>query len=398
MTASLPERRTVWVTGSAAYASSGSRSDFWPGLFQAPPAGQSRRVDAELGLEELIDVKQLRRLRRHSALGVAAARDALHDAGIDGRPPSSTAVVIGNAMGDMGNVVEEHAVHTAGYVNRLSSVFAAQFVPNAPATAIAIAYGLSGHIEGVTAACASGAHAILSAARLIAHGYADIALAGGAESPLFDALNAGLLHAGVLAPDAVMRPFDSQRCGFVLSEGAGMVVLEASEHARARGATPRATVLGGAVRGEGFHLIAQRRDGSGVATCIEAALCDARLSAADIVAISSHGTATVSNDVTEARGITHVFPHPPPVIALKGATAHCAGASGAIEVAAVVECFSTATLPPIQGHVSTDEEIALDLVLTPRPFTPGPTLVNSFGLGGHSTSLVIAPPDHNADR
>ena len=391
MAAPCAERRSVWVTGAGVYASSGSGSRFWSGLLEAPQAGHSRVVEADLDLADLLDVKQLRRFRRHSALGVAAARDALIHAGIGDALPVDTAVVVGNAMGDMGQVVEESETLRAGYVNRLSSVFAAQFVPNAPAAAISLVFGLRGHCEGITTACASATHAILSASRLIAHGYADVAIAGGAESPLFAALHAGLLHAGVLAPDGVLRPFDRDRSGFVLSEGAAMLVLESEEHARARGARPLARVVGGAVRNEAFHLIAQRRDGSGAADCMQAALADACLDSGEIAAVSAHGTGTVSNDLTEALGLAATFPAVPPVIAVKGATAHCAGASGAIEVAVALECMARRTLPPTQGLRDIDDAIGVDVVTRERPWTPGPVLLNSFGLGGHSTSVVVSP-------
>ena len=191
------------------------------------------------------------------------------------------------------------------------------------------------------------------------------------------------------------RPFDVRRDGFMIAEGAGAVILEDWEHARARGAHIYAELLASASTADAHHITAPAPDGTGAVSCMELALADAQLLPADIKHINAHGTSTPLNDLAESRAINKVFGEPgPPVTSTKGVTGHSLAAAGAIETVASVLTIRHALIPPTAGLEQLDPEIHLDVVSgSARPWTPGPVLSNSFGFGGHNGCLIIAPPD-----
>jgi 3-oxoacyl-[acyl-carrier-protein] synthase II len=204
---------------------------------------------------------------------------------------------------------------------------------------------------------------------------------------------AGFANMTALSNTGISRPFDTDRDGFVIAEGAAVLVLEELSHARARGAHIYALLLGGASTADAHHITAPSPGGAGAASCMVLAIADADLTPADIRHINAHGTSTPLNDAAEAEAITKVFGPPgPPVTSIKGITGHSLGAAGAVEAAAVALTIDKKLIPPTAGHKQPDADVTLDIVSgEPREWEPGPVLSNSFGFGGHNGCLVIGP-------
>jgi 3-oxoacyl-[acyl-carrier-protein] synthase II len=264
---------------------------------------------------------------------------------------------------------------------------------NAAAAAISIKYGFSGQVTTPVVACAAGSQAVLDGLRQIQWGYADVAIVGGAEAAARATAREGFRSARALSTSGYARPFDRDRDGFVMGEGAAILVLEAAEVAEARGATPLAEVLGAASTADAYHVTAPHPDGDGAERAIRLALQDAGLTPGEIAYINAHGTGTDLNDRTEGLVIARVFgDRQPAVSSIKGTTGHGLGASGSIEAAVVVEAIRRSELPPNVGLVNQDPEIPLnDIIREARPWEPGPVISNSFGFGGHNTVVVLAP-------
>jgi 3-oxoacyl-[acyl-carrier-protein] synthase II len=242
-------------------------------------------------------------------------------------------------------------------------------------------------------ACAAGAQAISDALRAIQWGYADAAVAGGAEGAVRRPTEAGFAAAKALSPRGIARPFSVDRDGFVLGEGAALLVLEELEQARARGARILAEIGGAASTADAHHITAPHPQGNGAERAIHLALKDAGLRPSDVAYINAHGTGTGLNDLTEGMVIARVFgEEQPPVSSIKGTTGHALGASGAIEAATAVLAIERHQLPPNIGLTEQDPEIPLTgIVREPLDWIPGPVVSNSFGFGGHNAVLVITP-------
>jgi 3-oxoacyl-[acyl-carrier-protein] synthase II len=229
--------------------------------------------------------------------------------------------------------------------------------------------------------------------RMIQWGYADVAVVGGAEAAARKSAREGFASARALSKTSVAKPFDTDRDGFVMGEGGAILVLEDIEGARARGATILAEVLGGASTADAHHITAPHPEGDGAERAMRLAMEDAGLTPGDITYINAHGTGTDLNDRTEGAVIERIFgSNQPAVSSIKGTTGHGLGASGSIEAVMVVESMLRGELLPNLGLDNQDPEIPLtDIVLEPRDWTPGPTLSNSFGFGGHNTVLALGP-------
>jgi 3-oxoacyl-[acyl-carrier-protein] synthase II len=265
---------------------------------------------------------------------------------------------------------------------------------NAASGAISIAHGFRGPCETLSTACATGTHSIGQAARWIAWDLCDAVIAGGAEAGISGVAINGFKNMKALSPSGRSRPFDEERDGFVLSEGAGIFVLEEWERATRRGATILGEVLGSASLADAHHITAPVPEGIGAIRCMRRALEDAGLEPGEIVHVNAHGTSTPLNDAAEAIGIAEVFGFPGPIVtSIKGVTGHSLGAAGALEAAAVVLSMQHGLIPPTDGLETVDPELPrIDLVQKEaRPWTPGPSLSNSFGFGGHNGTLVIGP-------
>jgi 3-oxoacyl-[acyl-carrier-protein] synthase II len=307
----------------------------------------------------------------------------------------SNRVTIALATGIGGLESLETLVHASDQDDpRPSPFLIPMMMANAAAAAISIKYGFGGQVSTPVVACAAGAQSVLDGLRQVQWGYADAAVVGGTEAAARKSAAAGFRAARALSSSGTARPFDVNRDGFVMGEGAAILILEAREVAEARGATILAEMLGGASTADAHHITAPHPEGDGAERAIRLAMEDAGLMPSDIAYINAHGTGTDLNDRTEGLVIDRVFgARQPAVSSIKGTTGHGLGASGSIEAAVVVEAIRRHELPPNIGLIEQDPEIPLtDIVREPRDWDPGPVLSNSFGFGGHNTVLVFAPP------
>jgi 3-oxoacyl-[acyl-carrier-protein] synthase II len=387
--------RRVAVTGIGVVAACGiGRDAFWTGLL-AEPAPGVRRIEG-FDATELFGAKEVRRVDRFSQFTVAAAEEALADAG--GREalvvdPDRTGVMIGTGVGGLETLEGQIQVRIEKGPRRVSPFLVPMMMANAGAATVSMRFGFRGPCETTVTACAAGTHSIGNAARLIATGRCDVVLAGAAEAPLTETGIVGFNNMTALSTSGVSKPFDATRDGFVIAEGGAVLVLEEWDRAVARGAHIYAELAGAASNADAHHITAPSPGGSGAATCMELAIADAELSVGDIVHINAHGTSTALNDAAEAEAISKVFGTPgPAVTSTKGVTGHPLGAAGALEAVAVVLSIAHRQIPPTAGLTQPDPDIHLDLVMAgPRDWEPGPTLSNSFGFGGHNGCLVILP-------
>jgi len=281
----------------------------------------------------------------------------------------------------------------------LHPLFLPLAMPSAAAANLAMRLGWYGPAVTVNTACASSANAIGEAARLVAAGELDMALAGGAETPLDPLILTAFAGIGALANGkegrvSACRPFDLDRTGMIMGEGAACLVLERLSSARRRGVAPHALLAGYARNGDAYHLVAPRPDGDKARWCMAEALRDAGVAAAQVSHVNAHGTATKANDTAEARAIAAVFGQAaPPVTATKSTIGHLIGASGAAEAVACLLALKHRQIPPTASYVTPDPECPLDVVANePRPLPPGVVLSSSFAFGGHNAVLVFAAP------
>jgi 3-oxoacyl-[acyl-carrier-protein] synthase II len=387
--------RRVVVTGIGVVAACGiGREAFWEGLSRPAPPGKTLPVDGFDPAPFFDSPKDARRADRFQQFALAAAAEAMAQAGESPVPPDRKGVIIATGVGGL-QTMEDNVItrHEKGD-RRVSPFLVPMIMANAGAASVSMRYGWQGPCEVIATACAAGTHAIGHAARLIMWGRCDTMLAGGSEAPLSATGIAGFTNMTALSSSGHSMPFDAHRDGFVESEGAAVLVLEELEVARARGATILGEVLGAASNADAHHITAPSPGGTGAIRCIELALADAGLGPADIVHINAHGTSTPLNDAAEAVAIAKVFGLPgPAVTSTKGVTGHALGAAGAIEAAAVLLAMEKKLIPPTMGTTTVDPDIGLDVVLgAPRPWEPGPSLSNSFGFGGHNGVLVLGPP------
>jgi 3-oxoacyl-[acyl-carrier-protein] synthase II len=386
--------RRVAVTGLGVVSPVGIGCDaFWRGLLSPQTQGERRVKDFD-PTSVYDNPKHARRADRFEQFAMASAIEALAQSGAPAADPTRTGVVIGTGVGGIGTLEDEIRVLIEKGPRRVSPFMVPMMMPNAAAAAVSMRFGSKGPCESLSTACATGTHAIGYAARLIQWGLCDAVVAGSTEAAMTPAGWQGFANMKAMSGDGRSRPFDAARDGFVLSEGAGMLVLEAWDDARARGAVILAEVLGSASGADAHHITAPAPGGVGAITCMHQALADAELTPDAIVHINAHGTGTPLNDAAEAHAVTKVFGSPgPPLTSIKGVTGHSLGAAGAIEAVAVVLSMQHRLIPPTDGNDGLDPELpVIDLVTgAPRAWTPGPTLSNSFGFGGHNGCLVLGP-------
>jgi 3-oxoacyl-[acyl-carrier-protein] synthase II len=337
------------------------------------------------------------RLDRFTHLALLAAREAVADAGLD---PASwdatrTAVVLG-----VGSNSLEHYETTVGHLRdgrpeRVSPLTVPRSVPNMVAGEIAMDLPATGPNFTTSSACASAATAIGVARDLLRSGACDIAVTGGAESGLTRAAAVGFWRMGALSrrtadPRAACRPFDADRDGFVLGEGAGILVLERPEHARARGARAHCYLCGYGASADAHHFTAPHPHGAGAVRALRTGLTDAGLAPEEIGHVNTHGTATAHNDVAEAIALHQVFGSPPPVTSSKSVIGHTLGAAGALEAIATALSLLRQQVPPTANLDRLDPGIDLDVVTgAPRPVRMRAAVSNSFGFGGQNAVLVL---------
>ncbi|MGZ0199569.1 beta-ketoacyl-[acyl-carrier-protein] synthase family protein [Streptomyces sp. RM1] len=341
----------------------------------------------------LLPRTEARKLDRGEQIAVLGAREAWRDAGAPQVDPERFAVVIGTGTGGVLTTLGQDDVFERAGVRRLSPFTVPMLMANGPAAWVSMDLGAKGGARTPVSACASGAEALALGQDLIRGGRVDVVVAGGVEACLHPFTIAAFAQMKALStrsvdPEAVSRPFDVDRSGFVMGEGAGMMVLERAEFARSRGARAYGTLAGSAVTSSANHITAS--DAEGQALAMELALRDADLSPADIGVVHAHATSTETGDLAEAEAIGRVVGSHTAVTATKSMTGHMMGASGAVGAMAALLALKDGTVPATRNLDELDPRVELDVVRG-RPHTGqwSAALANSFGFGGHNVSLVF---------
>ncbi|MEC7672617.1 MAG: beta-ketoacyl-[acyl-carrier-protein] synthase family protein [Actinomycetota bacterium] len=388
--------RRVAVTGIGVVAPAGIGKDaFWSGLLSPAPNG-FRQIEDWDPSPYFDNPKEARRSDRVSQFTLAAAAEALEQAGEISADPARRGTFVGTGVGGIGTLEEQIEVRLSKGERRVSPFLVPMMMATAPAATISMRYGWQGPCENTVTACAAGTHAIGNAARMVADGRCDVVMAGGAEAPFTPTAVAGFGNMTALSNSGDSRPFDTNRDGFVMAEGAAILVLEAWELAEARGATILGEVLGSASTADAHHITAPSPGGVGAVTCMQLAMDDAGLTPDQVRHINAHGTSTDKNDAAEAEAVAKVFgtdDSGPLVTSTKGITGHALGAAGALEAVAVLLAMQHRKVPPTAGLTERDPELpAINIVEGgPADWEPGPSLSNSFGFGGHNGALVLGP-------
>ena len=347
-------------------------------------------------------VKEVRRMDRNVLLAVAAAKEAWADAGIEATDTTRTGILVGSAIGGIATIAEQHAALVERGPDRVSPFFIPSVLVDTSSGQIAIALGIRGPNFAPVSACATGSTAIGEGTEMIRRGQADVVLAGGTEAPIIPLILAGFcamrgLVAEEVDPTLASRPFDATRAGFVMGEGACIVVLEDLESARARGATIYAEVLGYGASNDAHHLAQPEPEAIGVAGMITAALERAGVTPERVGYVNAHGTSTPLGDLAETRALRRVFGAHADRLAVsstKSVTGHCFGAAGAVEAMMCALALKHGLLPPTINYRTPDPECDLDYVPNEaRRVEVDVALSNAMGLGGHNACVLLGRGD-----
>ncbi len=351
---------------------------------------------------QYLDKKEVKRMDRFTQLGLVATQEAMQDAGLDMSKvdPTRVGVIVGSASGGMATIEKNHIAIVEKGPSKCSPFTVPMMIVDMAAGRISIMVGAKGPNKAVVTACATASHCLGDAFRSVAYGDADIILAGGCEAPLTSLAMAGFASARTLSkrndePEKASRPFDKDRDGFVMAEGAGIFVLEELEHALARGAKIYGEFAGYAANADANDIVAPCPDGDGAARAMELALKDASLKPGDVQYINTHGTSTELGDIAETLAIKRVFGDYAKngllASSTKSMTGHTLGAAGAIEAAACLKSIETGFVPPTINLDNPDEQCDLDYVPNKARKLDNVNAVmsNSFGFGGHNASLVF---------
>ncbi|MFL7891873.1 MAG: beta-ketoacyl-ACP synthase II [Anaerolineales bacterium] len=348
-----------------------------------------------------LDKKETRRLARSSQIALAAAINAVQDAGLpDTMPePERAAVYFGTGIGGLDVYEDNNKVYLEKGYSRVNPFSLPGTIPNMPAFVIGRQFQCLGPNFTITTACATSTQALGEACELIRRGLADVVISGGTEAMIRDFALVGFIAMRALPssfndqPEKASRPFDLHREGFVFSEGAGVLIVEELEHARRRGARIYAEIAGHAASSDGFHMAAPDPEGAGPARAMNWALSDARLNPGDIDYINAHGSSTILNDRTETLAIKKVFGEQAyniPISSTKSMLGHAMGATGALEAIVCAQAIQHGWLPPTINYETPDPDCDLDYVPNQaRQVAVNTTLSNSFGLGGQNACLVL---------
>jgi 3-oxoacyl-[acyl-carrier-protein] synthase II len=412
------QARRVVVTGMGAVSPLGNDvASTWEGLV----AGRSgiRRIEAfdpsrlnsqmggevrEFDASNVLDRKDIRRIDRYIQFGLVAARQAMDEAGLpqrlEGEEAETTGVILGTGLGGVGTIIEAVTTNVTRGPDRISPFFIPYGIPNVGAGQIAISFGMTGPNFTTVSACATGGHAIGEAWETVRRGDAETMIAGGSEAGIYEALVGGFAAMRALSqrnddPEGASRPFDQGRDGFVIGEGAGVIVLEALEHADKRGAEPLAELVGYGATADASHITLPAPGGIGAVRAARRALEKAGLEPSAIDHINAHATSTPEGDKAELQAIKTIMGDAAgkaAITANKSMIGHTLGAAGALEAIATIQAIRTGCIPPTINLEQPDEAAAgLDL-------TPGQAkqrdvriaLSNSFGFGGQNTALIFA--------
>jgi 3-oxoacyl-[acyl-carrier-protein] synthase II len=409
----MTERRRVVVTGIGVVTPIGNTAGpFWENVLAGKSgAGPITRFDAsrhdvrfacevkDFDPSIVGDRKEVRKMDRFTQFGLAAALEAVQDAGlnVEGRDVERTGVLVGSGIGGIETLESQKEVLLEKGPGRVSPFFIPMLIVNMASGMISMRLGAKGPSNATVTACASGANAIGDAFRILQYGDADVMIAGGAEAPISGLAVGGFASMKALstrndAPEQASRPFDADRDGFVIGEGAGVVVLEELSHARARGAKIYCELAGYGYTADAHHMTAPAPDGEGAARSMKAAMADAGLSPADVTYINAHGTSTPLNDRFETMAIKTALGEHATRVAVsstKSMTGHLLGAAGGVEFAILAFAHRDGRIPPTINYRNPDPECDLDYVPNEaRNVQVGAALTNSLGFGGHNVTLA----------
>ena len=409
----MDKNKAVVVTGIGVFTSIGSnRVDFWNSLLAGKsgtkriqafdPTGHKSQVASEVltfNPENYFDRKEARKMARVSQLAASAAIEAVKDAGLDldNEDRDRIGCVIGSAAGDMTNLEDQHIRFLKMGPGSVNPLTVPRVIANMPACNAAMALGIHGPNLGISAACTTGTHSIGIALGLLRGGMADVILAGGAESTMTPMVLDAYASMGVLSssfnenPETASRPFDLNRDGFVMGEGACVLVLETLEHAEKRKAIPLAFLSGFGMTSDAYGIAAPEPDGIFAAKAMQQAIKDAGLNPEDVGYINAHGTSTKVNDKTETLAIKKAFGDIKiPVSSIKSMIGHTLGAAGAIEAAATALAIHHGILPPTINYEFKDPDCNLDVIPNlARAVNIKAAISNSFGFGGQNGVLLF---------
>ena len=343
---------------------------------------------------------ETRRMDRFTQFAAVAAKDALLDAKLDlnSLDKNRAGIVLGSGFGGISTTLEQHKTLLERGAKRVSPMCVPMMIPNMAAGTLAILFGLRGPNETVCTACASSSHAIAAAFRMIQNGKADLMICGGSEAPIDPLILAAFSSMNALSkrndePEKASRPFDKDRDGFVLGEGAGILVLESLEHAKARKASIYAEIAGVGSSADAFHITSPDPDGTGAESAMRAALADAGITPDKISAVTAHGTGTIANDVTETKALKAVFgdlAYKIPVNSIKSMLGHALGAAAALEAVSAVSSIVEGVFPPTINLEEPDPECDLDYVPNvSRKAELKYVMTDSFGFGGQNSVLIF---------
>jgi 3-oxoacyl-[acyl-carrier-protein] synthase II len=399
----LPDRRKVVITGVGAVTPLGIGADTLHERWAEGVVGITDGAGTCRDFEptEMLSVKEARRLDRFAQFAVIAADEAIGQAGWDGEAPYDSlriGCVIATGIGGIDTVEKQHDIMRDRGAKMVSPLGIPQYMPNAAAAAVSMRHGLRGQSYGIVSACASGGHALGTGLRMIQYGDADAVVCGGAEATLTEFGFACFNAMQALSPTGMSRPFDLRRDGFVMGEGAGVVVLEEADAAAARGVTPLAELVGYGSTSDAHHLTAPEPEGGPASRAITLALNDAGATPADLAYVNAHGNSTQLNDAAETRALKLALGEQArriPISSTKSSIGHLLGAAGAVEAVVTVRTLITGVIAPTLGYEVPDPELDLDYVPgEARPLLasnghPPLALSNSFAFGGHNVSLAL---------
>jgi 3-oxoacyl-[acyl-carrier-protein] synthase II len=358
----------------------------------------------EFSPDGLVSSKEARRLDRNVLLALSAAKEAMDDAGLNGFDPARVGVVFGSAIGGFIGIMQQHEVLQERGPDRVSPYFIPSVLVDSASGQLAISLGLRGPNYAPVSACATGSHAVGEAAEIIRRGDADAILAGGTEACMHPLILAGFCAMRGLAaeeehPPRASRPFDATRAGFVMGEGACVLLLEDLDAAQARGATVYAEVLGYGASNDAYHMAAPDPESVGVAEMMQAALARAGVDPKEVGYINAHGTSTPLGDLAETKAVKDVFGDHAYELAIsstKSMMGHCFGAAGAIEAMMCVLALHDGVLPPTINYEHPDPECDLDYVPNEaREARVDVALSNAMGLGGHNGCVLFGRTDRD---
>ncbi len=406
------ERRVV-ITGLGCITPIGNNvEEFWKGIeegkcgideitafdttdYKVHLAGEVKNFNPE----DYIDKKEAKRMDRFTQFAIVAAKEVMKDSSlkVDEIDATRFGLIIGSGIGGLITIHEGSTVLNEKGPNRVSPFFIPMAISNMAAGNVSIEVGAKGQTFSLTTACATGTDAIGEAFRMIRHGYQDVVMAGGTESPIMPVSVSGFSNMKALSTatdkNRASIPFDKERSGFVMGEGAGLILLEDLEHAQKRGAKIYAEIVGYGASSDAYHITSPLPSGEGGARAMTNAIQDAKIKPEDITYINAHGTSTHLNDSGETSAVKTAFGDASKTVMMsstKGNTGHLLGAAGGVEAIACIKAIETGLVPPTINYQVPDEECDLDIVPnTPRKADVKYTMSNSLGFGGHNASIIF---------